>query len=154
MFTWFLNASENRRSLMLALLIPLALVSFAAPAGAGNHGLIKADAAFALSSAGAMTIIDVRSPSEWQQTGVPKGARRVTIHDPGGIEGFVAAVIIATGNDLDRPVALICARGNRSARAQKALRDAGFKRALNIGEGMFGSNYGKGWLKRGLPVER
>jgi rhodanese-related sulfurtransferase len=51
-------------------------------------------------------------------------------------------------------VALICARGNRSIRAQQALRDAGFKRVLNIREGMLGSSYGRGWLKRGLPLER
>ena len=137
-----------------ALLAALALFCFTGAAGAGNHGLIKADAAFELSRGGAVTIIDVRSPGEWRQTGVPAGARRVTIHDPGGIKGFVAAVIIEMGNDLDRPVALICARGNRSTRAQQALRDAGFKRVLNIREGMHGSSYGRGWLKRGLPLER
>ena len=41
-----------------------------------------------------------------------------------------------------------------STRAQQALRAAGFKRVLNIREGMLGSRYGRGWLKNGLPLER
>ena len=122
-------------------------------AGAAGDGLIAADAAFQGAEAGNMTVIDVRSPGEWRQTGIPQGARAVTIHDPGGIKGFVDAMTRAVGGRLDAPVALICARGGRSTRAQQALRSAGFTRVMNIREGMLGSSYGPGWLERGLPLE-
>ena len=139
---------------LAALLVwfALAVPAPAAPLGAGD-GLIAADAALRGAEADNLTVIDVRSPGEWRQTGLPKGARAVTIHDPGGIEGFVAAMKRAVGGRLDAPVALICARGGRSTRAQQALRGAGFTRVMNIREGMLGSSYGPGWLKRGLPVE-
>ena len=95
----------------------------------------------------------MRSPREWRQTGVAKGARRVTIHDPGGLPGFVEAVKAALAGDLKSPIAVICATGNRSTLAQRLLAKAGFTRVLNIKEGMLGGPNGPGWLTRGLPVE-
>jgi len=77
----------------------------------------------------------------------------VTIHDPGGLPGFVEAVKAALGGDLKRPIAVICATGNRSTLAQRLLAKAGFTRVLNIKEGMLGGANGPGWLPRGLPVE-
>lgn len=151
----------SRRTLIagmcaFALTAPLA-VAVLVPAtsiAAEDGGLIAADAAYRQAQRQALTIFDVRSPGEWRQTGVPAGARRVTIHDPGGLAGFVAAMMTAVDGDLDRPLAVICARGNRSTRARKALRAAGFKNVGNIREGMLGSTFGPGWLGRGLPVER
>ena len=151
----------SRRTLIagmyaFALTAPLAaaLLLPATSVAAEDGGLIAADAAHRQAKREALTIFDVRSPGEWRQTGVPAGARRVTIHDPGGLAGFVAAMKRAVDGDLDRPVAVICARGNRSTRARKALRAAGFKNVGNIREGMLGSAFGPGWLGRGLPVER
>ncbi len=135
----------------MMLMGTLALASFAA---AGEGGVIAADAAAERAAAGEILVIDVRSPGEWRQTGVAKGARRVTIHDPGGLAGFVEAVKAAVAGDLTRPIAVICAIGNRSTLAQRLLAKAGFTRVLNIKEGMLGGPNGPGWLPRGLPVER
>ena len=77
----------------------------------------------------------------------------MTIHDPGGLPGFVEAVKAALGGDLKRPIAVICATGNRSTLAQRLLARAGFTRVLNIKEGMLGGANGPGWLPRGLPVD-
>ena len=100
-----------------------------------------------------MTIIDVRSPREWRQTGIPKGAMTVTIHNPNGTKAFIQAVEKAVGGDRSRPVALICAAGVRSARAVRILSAAGFKNLQNISEGMMGHpKAGPGWLNRGLPT--
>ena len=52
----------------------------------------------------------------------------------------------------DVPVALICARGVRSARLSQRLAEAGFTNIIDVPEGMLGSGAGPGWLKRGLPV--
>lgn len=108
--------------------------------------------AFSRSQRGDITIVDVRSPQEWKQTGIPAGAESVTIHGPQGMEGFVRAMIESVDGRLDTPVALICARGNRSTYASDALQAAGFTQVLNIKEGMLGSANGSGWLAQDLPL--
>ena len=104
-------------------------------------------------SEGDLMLIDVRSIPEWRQTRIAKGARTITIHDPEGIEAFVAKVAAAAG-ERDRPIAFICARGVRSAYAYKLMSDAGFTNLYNVTEGMKGNPaHGPGWLKRQLPTE-
>ncbi len=52
----------------------------------------------------------------------------------------------------NRPVALICAGGVRSARLSRQLLAAGFEQIIDIPEGIYGSAAGPGWLKSNLPV--
>lgn len=104
-------------------------------------------------AAGSLTLIDIRTPGEWRQTGVPQGAKRIDMRQPGGPKAFVAAVEQAVGGDKDAPLALICRTGNRSGVMQGALREAGFTQVYNVREGMAGSGAGPGWIRRGLPVE-
>ena len=137
----------------LALLLALLFAALPRTAGAGS--VIDSAKALAGVRAGEMTLIDVRSPDEWRATGVPQGAKTVTIHNPDGMAGFVAAAIRSVKGKKDQPIALICARGWRSFRAANALRDAGFTNILNVREGMLGNPLdGPGWLDRELPVER
>jgi rhodanese-related sulfurtransferase len=124
----------------------------AAPAFAGG-GVISADEGFARAQAGELTIIDVRSPAEWRQTGVATGARRATVHDPRGLAGFLAEVEAIVGEDRNKPIAMICARGWRSAAATAFLREQGFTNVFDIGEGMLGRDGKPGWIARSLPVE-
>ncbi|MCH7711738.1 MAG: rhodanese-like domain-containing protein, partial [Proteobacteria bacterium] len=147
------GAPLSRRALMAGVMVLMGTMALATAAAAGEDGVIAADAAARRAAAGEILVIDVRSPQEWRQTGVAKGARRVTIHDPGGLPGFVEAMKAALGGDLGKPIAVICATGNRSTFAQRLLAKAGFTRVLNIKEGMIGGPYGPGWLRRGLPVE-
>ncbi len=141
-----------RRAPMAGFMMLMGTLALAT-AVAGEGGVITADAAAERAAAGEILVIDVRSPREWRQTGVAKGARQVTIHDPGGLPGFVEAVKAAIGGDLGKPIAVICATGNRSTLAQRVLAKAGFTGVLNIKEGMLGGPNGPGWLPRGLPVE-
>jgi rhodanese-related sulfurtransferase len=137
----------------LALL--LALCFLIAPATVHAESVIDSTKALAGVKAGEMTLIDVRPPEEWRETGVPQGAKAVTIHGPQGMAGFVADATRAVGGKKDQPIALICARGWRSFRAANALRDAGFTNIINVREGMLGNPLdGPGWLDRKLPVER
>jgi rhodanese-related sulfurtransferase len=148
------RAPVSRRAVMGGLAaVGAALVLGTRTAAAGDTPIIAADEAAKRANAGELTVVDVRSPQEWRQTGVPKGSQRVTIHNPGGIAAFVEEMKTAVGGDLEKPVALICARGNRSTMAYRALKKAGFTQLLDVKEGMLGSNYGPGWLRRGLPVE-
>jgi len=121
---------------------------------AGDRTIVSADKAFAMARDGQVTIVDVRSPTEWRQTGIPQGALTVTIHNPDGEQGFVAAMTEILGGDKNRPIALICASGNRSARAQQWLEAAGFSSVSNISEGMMGRGDAPGWLTRDLPTEK
>lgn len=137
-------------------LLACAVLTVAAPAApsavqAGN--IVSAPTALAATAKGDVTLVDVRSRQEWRQTGVATGAKMVTIHNRNGIKAFVAEMVKAVGGDKSRPVALICAAGVRSARAEKILIAAGFSNLQNVSEGMLGRpDAGPGWLKRGLPV--
>lgn len=136
----------------LAVLLALFFAFLPGPAAAGG-GVILADEGFARAQAGELTIIDVRSPAEWRQTGVAVGARRATIHNPRGLAGLLAEVAAIVGEDRNKPIAMICALGGRSAAATAYLRKQGFTSVFDIGEGMLGGGGKPGWIARGLPVE-
>lgn len=98
--------------------------------------------------AGSVILIDIRRPREWQDTGVPAGAAPLDMRR----EDFAPALSAIVGPDRDRPFALICARGVRSARLALALTEAGYTNVIDVPEGMLGSTAGPGWLSAGLPV--
>jgi len=98
--------------------------------------------------AGKIMLIDIRRPDEWIKTGVAEGAQTLDLRR----DDFVEALARMADGDLNRPVALICARGVRSDRTGTRLTDAGFTQIIDIPEGMLGSRAGPGWLERGLPV--
>ena len=125
------------------------------PGGAwAGSGLLHADDAYRRVQSGDITLIDIRSPAEWRQTGVPKGALPITMHNPDGVEAFYRAVLAALGNDKQKPVAVICAAGNRSRWARKFLAGKGFSHVEDVGEGLYGNGIDPGWLRRGLPLDR
>ena len=113
---------------------------------------LAAPDAHAQAQAGQLTLIDIRRPDEWRQTGVAQGALRINMAHPQGTTGFVRQVEAEVGN-RNAPIGLICRTGNRSTQMQQALTRAGFTKVYNIREGMAGSGAGPGWIKRGLPVE-
>ncbi len=125
------------------------------PSLALGDGILSADETHRRLEANQLTLIDVRSPQEWRQTGIAKGAKTITIHDPLGPAGFVSKIKASLRGKLNRPIALICAVGVRSTRAYQILKRAGIKFVYNVREGMIGNpKDGPGWLKRGLPIER
>ncbi len=134
-----------------AALISLLMCATAAVAVAGG-GVLSAEDAARRAKSGEIMVIDVRSPTEWRETGTARGARRVTIHDREGAAGFLRNMIAAVDGDRGRAIALICARGNRSTKAQEFLTRQGFTNVHNIVEGMLGNRTDPGWIARGLPV--
>ena len=56
--------------------------------------------------------------------------------------------------DKSRPIAVICAAGNRSRWASRFLAEKGFAKVIDVAEGLFGNGRLPGWLARGLPVVR
>ena len=104
--------------------------------------------AHAQALAGDILLVDIRRPDEWARTGSGEGANRLDMRR----EDFIDALLTLTDGKPDQPVALICARGVRSARLSNRLAEAGFTNLIDVPEGMLGSGAGPGWLKRGLPV--
>lgn len=122
---------------------------------ADSLGRITADRAAALAREGCLVIVDIRTAAEWAQTGVPANAALASLTEaPQRLRpDFVADVERILGGARDRPVALICRSGGRTAFARRLLLSEGFSQVLDIAEGMAGSAFGPGWLARGLPVE-
>lgn len=111
---------------------------------------IGADQAHQLVQDGALTLIDIRRPDEWAATGSPEGAVRLDMRR----DDFDVALLALRTERPNAPIAVICARGVRSARLANRLFEAGFTDIRDIPEGMFGSAAGPGWIARGLPVRR
>ena len=105
--------------------------------------------ALAKAKAGEILLIDIRTPSEWRQTGVAPEAHRIDMTDP----RFVERLLQDMGGDKSAPIALICRTGNRSGYVQQQLQKMGFSQVYNVPEGMAGSRSGPGWVRRGLPVD-
>ena len=84
-------------------------------------------------------IVDVREPSEWEETGVP---RRSLLIPLGQLEERVDQ--IARG----RPVYTICRSGNRSMVAAKKLVKLGYTEVNSIDGGI------RAWIAAGLPVKK
>ena len=136
---------------ILKKLLPCACVLLALSARAEPD--LSAPAAAARAQSGKLTLIDIRTPPEWKETGVATGARQVNMLHPQGAAGFVEQLLGELKGDRNAPIALICRTGNRTTQVQRYLQSVGFTQVYNIKEGMAGSGSGPGWIKRGLPVE-
>lgn len=114
--------------------------------------VISAPEAHEKAAKGEIVLVDIRTPQEWQQTGIPASAWAITMNQDG--RQLVAALEKAMGGDKTRPLAIICRTGNRTTHLQGQLKQVGFTNVLNVAEGVAGSRYGKGWLNDGLPLRR
>lgn len=112
-------------------------------------GQMSADEAHKQAVSGDILLVDIRTPREWRATGVGHGARPLDMRR----EDFVQALTQLTDGNQSAPIALICARGVRSARLSNQLTEAGFTNIIDVPEGMLGSAAGPGWVRAGLPVE-
>ncbi len=112
-----------------------------------NAATMTPKEAFAAAASGEVLLVDIRRPDEWETTGLPEHAVPLDMRD----DGFLTRVREARVSE-SQPVALICARGVRSARLTHRLDAAGIGPIIDVPEGMLGSRAGPGWLERGLPV--
>lgn len=133
------------RTAVFAAFTALFVVACTAEAGP----TLSAPEAFEQSRAGEITLIDIRTPGEWRETGIAEGALPIDMTR----RSFVDEILAAVDGNKDAPIAIICRTGNRTTHTQRALEKMGFTNVYNIKEGMIGSSAGPGWLRRGLPVE-
>ncbi len=98
---------------------------------------------------GDVLLVDIRTPREWRATGLGVGAHPLDMRR----DDFTEVLEQLVGGDQHAPVALICARGVRSARLSNQLSEAGFTNVIDVPEGMLGSAEGPGWVRVGLPIK-
>ena len=134
----------RRTVLALALLAAGgALAQQAAPAAMGAREAYEAQ------QAGALVLVDIRTPPEWAQTGVPKGALRIDVASA----DFLSKLEAARRAHPGKRIGLICRTSSRTSRAAQALAARGWSEIVDVAGGVAGSPRGKGWLAEGLPVE-
>ncbi|MEO1294001.1 MAG: rhodanese-like domain-containing protein [Pseudomonadota bacterium] len=98
---------------------------------------------------GEIVLVDIRTPKEWEMTGIADVAEPLDMYDPAFIQKLSALVDANPG----RQVAMICATGGRSGHVVNALRERGLTDIIDVSEGMMGSEAGPGWLARELPTK-
>jgi rhodanese-related sulfurtransferase len=140
----------SRRSLLFLGTGAIVAAGISYPLAYPDYGGATLDAptAFLQAEADEIVLVDIRRPDEWQDTGSGKGAHRIDLRRP----DFIQALSDLVEGDRSRPIALICARGVRSARTANLLTRNGFTRIIDVPEGMLGSADGPGWIARGLPL--
>lgn len=139
------------RWLLAALLMSVSAATVAQVAGPDAE--MSASDAYELVTDGKVTLIDIRRPEEWRQTGVAQGALRINMLHPKGLQGFAQEVYNAVGGDLNAPIVLICRTGSRTSRIQPILEQVGFTNVKHIPEGTLGNRKKPGWIEQGLPIE-
>ncbi|GAA6180087.1 hypothetical protein NBRC116594_15250 [Shimia sp. NS0008-38b] len=143
------------RRLFLALGGALAIGATAYHLNVGNRSheattlVMSPTEAHQAAQTGDILLVDIRRPDEWQKTGVPLHALTLDLR----MQEFVSELQEARVSH-NQPIAVICARGVRSAKLSRQLKKAGIGPIFDVSEGMLGSRLGPGWLGHGLPVRK
>jgi len=98
--------------------------------------------------AGKLVLVDIRTPEEWADTGVPESAIKLDMTGS-AFEVRLAALKL---DHPGKPIALICRTGNRTSTLQKTLVTRGWTSLIDVRGGLLGNPKDKGWLAEGLPV--
>lgn len=93
-----------------------------------------------------ITLVDIRLPEEWQQTGVIQGSKLLTLFDKSGAVAPDFLPNLQKIAPMNKPVALICRTGNRTRVGTAMLAQAGYTQVYNVTNGI------SGWLQAGKPV--
>ncbi len=128
------------KTLLALLLVPLFSCLALAADEPSKDAPVKIEQAEKLIADG-IQLLDVRTQEEWDE-GHLKGAKRVDFAAEGFLEKAKAAL------DPKKPVLVYCRSGGRSAKATKALREAGFGTVHDMAGGI------TAWQKAGKPVEK
>ena len=108
----------------------------------------SAERAHQAATTGEIILLDIRTPEEWDETGIGAGAWPVSMHTP----DFGANITAILSNNPDVPIGLICATGGRSDYLLQLLAQNNFTNVFDVNEGMMGSGRGPGWIKKNLPI--
>jgi rhodanese-related sulfurtransferase len=96
-------------------------------------------------------VIDIRTPGEWKQTGIIKGAHKMMFFTPKG-EPDLANWFFELGRlvkDRNQPFIIYCAHANRTKVLGKGLDQMGFTHVYELKGGIE-----NGWIKAGKPTAK
>jgi len=93
------------------------------------------------------TLVDIRRPEEWKQTGVVEGSNTLTFFFASGRVNPKFIPQIQQIAAKDKPVVLICRTGNRTRAASEFLaKEMGYAQVYNVKHGI------TGWIAEKRPV--
>lgn len=97
-----------------------------------------------------VTLIDIRRPEEWKQTGVVNSSNKLTFFSKTGqVNPQLVTELKRIAPETDKPVAIICRTGNRTRAAGKMLlTQLGYKTVYNVERGI------TKWIADGRQVIR
>jgi rhodanese-related sulfurtransferase len=97
-----------------------------------------------------VTLIDIRTPREWAETGTVPGSHRLTFfREDGSIDPAFFPAFDALVKAPDQAVALICRTGNRTkALADYLTEKVGYQQVYNVADGI------TAWIRDQHPVAR
>jgi len=109
---------------------------------------ITADELLKLQKQG-VPVIDIRTPMEWKQTGIIKGAHKMMFFTPQGNADvanwfFDLGHLLKSKND---PFIIYCAHANRTKALGQGLEQMGFTHVYELKGGIE-----NGWIKAGKPT--
>lgn len=132
------GAATRRIILAGGFMLPAAFVS-------GQQTALSPAEAFEAARAGRIVLVDIRTPAEWTDTGLPAGALPLDM-DGAAFEPRLAGI------RLDHPrkqIVLIDRVGGQAAALQSKLAARGWRDIRVVRGGMLGP---EGWLAQKLPV--
>lgn len=146
---WLAAILSTRFARCPRLLLAASIVGLMASAPAlAETSILSAPEAAARVASGDLVLLDIRSPEEWEETGLAQGAWPVSMHRP-EFAGELQGIVSRYGAER---VALICATGGRTGHVAEVLARNGISGVADVSEGMFGNEDASGWIARGLPV--
>lgn len=97
-----------------------------------------------------VTIVDIRRPEEWLQTGIVKGSKTITLFDASGrIKQSFFSKLEQAAPDKMAPIILICRTGNRTqAGSQMLVEHLGYTNVHNVRNGI------TSWMMEGRKTQK
>lgn len=135
---------------MNKIMLVLALLVTAVVAQARDAINLNPDQLQAMQTQGAL-VVDVRTPEEWDKSGLIPGSKGLTYFDANGAYDKDAWLkrLKPLLTASDQPVILVCRSGHRSAVVGKMLLDeAGYSKVYQLENGL------KGWSSLGKPLQK
>lgn len=87
---------------------------------------------------GGVPVVDVRTPAEWDKTGVVEGSHLLTFFDENGrydVRGWMSKLVDIAGPG--QPIAILCHSGGRSKAVSRLLdRHFRYQRVYNVRDGI------------------
>lgn len=135
---------------MKKLMCILALLASSMVACARDAANLTPDQLQAMQAQGAL-VVDVRTPEEWDKSGLIPGSEGLTYFNANG--GYDKEAWLKRLKPLlaspDQPVILVCRSGHRSAEVGKMLLDEpGYNKVYQLENGI------KGWSALNKPLQR